>query len=285
MPDALFRFDVSPALGYGHMMRSSILANSLGRLGWNVAAAVNEDGVEYVRRLDTFARVLPVPDGCDEAKFLSDSVPQGCDLLVIDDYAWTADVERRVRGWAKRIAAVDDLPLRDHDADVLLCPSLGVEEAEFSRLVPRRCAVLVGASYVLISPALVSLRGRAAERRARPKRVERSLDFDGGRQNCPCSRRHSRLRVGRLAGRVDRPGHHRRRRRARNRRRPERASQYAPAAGAHAECRSGRRCGRRIGAGALLSRLAVNCAADGGQPGATGRGARRKWARSRSRQP
>ena len=180
MPEALFRFDVSPALGYGHMIRSSSLANALGRLGWNVAAAVNEDGVEYVRRLGTFARMLPLPGGCDEVTFLSDSVPQGCDLLVVDDYTWTAEVGRRVRGWAKCIAVVDDLPLRDHDADVLLCPSLGVEEVEFSGCIPRHCPVLIGASYVLMSPALVALRGRAAERRARPKPVERVLISMGG---------------------------------------------------------------------------------------------------------
>lgn len=182
MPEAVFRFDASPVLGYGHAMRCSTLAAELRRHDWRTVAVVNDEAVKSpLRWQDGFARVLALgvyPEG--KVGALRALLPKGCDLLVVDHYAWSAEAEGECRGWARRVLAFEDVVWRAHETDVLLCPSLGVGEHEFADLVPRGCVVLAGGPYVQMSSAIVALRDSAMRRRAVQGPVQRILVSMGG---------------------------------------------------------------------------------------------------------
>jgi UDP-2,4-diacetamido-2,4,6-trideoxy-beta-L-altropyranose hydrolase len=186
MPEAVFRFDASPQIGFGHAVRSATLAGQLRRFGWTTVAAVNDEAVDSeLRWQDAFAAVTIVPADRDGELTALQASRRGCDLLVVDNYAWDANLEHQCRGWAKRILAIDDTAERRHDANMLLCPSLGVDAGEFSGLVPDNCIVLAGAAYVQMSASVLDFRSCAAERRAMRGQVKRILIAMGGGKLSP----------------------------------------------------------------------------------------------------
>ena len=56
------------------------------------------------------------------AESLAAHWPDGCDLLVVDDYTLHAEDETPYRSWARRLFIIDDLADRRHDCDLLLDP-------------------------------------------------------------------------------------------------------------------------------------------------------------------
>jgi UDP-2,4-diacetamido-2,4,6-trideoxy-beta-L-altropyranose hydrolase len=77
-------------------------------------------------------------------------VPDGCDLLVIDHYGLDRAYEQALRGWANRTVALNDLPDRPHDVDVLLDQTPGRSSEHYAALVPPACRLLLGGDYALL---------------------------------------------------------------------------------------------------------------------------------------
>ncbi|MCC7410165.1 MAG: UDP-2,4-diacetamido-2,4,6-trideoxy-beta-L-altropyranose hydrolase [Gammaproteobacteria bacterium] len=195
---ALIRTDASLHIGSGHVMRCLCLARALAAHAVEVQFACRElpghmigairargfrvhrlESPRAARDGDSTAEPAPVDQAQDAAatRTLLEALG-GVDLLVVDHYALDLDWERALRALAGRIAAIDDLPERAHDADILLDQNLGAEERDggIRRLAPG-CARLLGPRYALLRPEFAAAR---AVLRRRDGHLRRLFVFLGG---------------------------------------------------------------------------------------------------------
>lgn len=163
---AVFRCDASRDIGSGHVYRCMSLADELQKNGWNIAFAAAPESASIVPALkEKFA--LHGPD-----------YKNACDLLVVDHYGLDATYERTARGWAKRIAVIDDLADRAHECDILIDTTYGRRNEDYKKLAPENCTLLCGADYAMLRPQFAALREESLKRRTKissPPRVLISL--------------------------------------------------------------------------------------------------------------
>jgi UDP-2,4-diacetamido-2,4,6-trideoxy-beta-L-altropyranose hydrolase len=158
-------------------MRCLALAGQLAKSGWNCAFAVSPQAAATVPHLGRSGHRLIVlgADDVADPSVLPKAVPDGCDVLVLDGYVFSALQEQHWRGWARRMAVIDDLADRPHDADLLLDQNLGSREADYRALVNPDCRILTGPRYALLRPEFRDVRARALERRRIVRRLQRVL--------------------------------------------------------------------------------------------------------------
>jgi UDP-2,4-diacetamido-2,4,6-trideoxy-beta-L-altropyranose hydrolase len=166
MPEAVFRFDASPEIGYGHAVRCSALARHLATLGWRTVVATGE--TVDAPWMKAFDRAVTA-NGDDEAVALHAAVGGEVDILVVDHYDWDASVERCCRGWARKIIVIDDLANRDHDCDVL-CDS-NLDPLYYGAHVGATTRLLFGPRYALLRSDFARARHRLDARRAKVERL------------------------------------------------------------------------------------------------------------------
>ena len=156
---AVFRCDASATIGGGHVMRCLALADELARYGWRSTFAVRGGTLETVPALASSGQTivdLEVAPSAEANWLAANGGP--CDLLVVDHYERGSDFEAACRGWADNILVLDDANERNHDCDILVCPSPTLDAADFSSRVPAGSTVLTG-------PAHAPLRAAFADRR------------------------------------------------------------------------------------------------------------------------
>lgn len=156
----LFVCAAGPSVGGGHVMRSLTLARALEARG---AACAFRATPEVGGVLDAFAP--------DMARAEAD---EGCDAVVFDSYALTADDHRAIaRG--RPSLALDDLADRPLAADLVLDSGPARKAEDYAGLVPAGAQLLLGPSYAPVRPAFAALRAEALARRARGGPVRRVL--------------------------------------------------------------------------------------------------------------
>jgi UDP-2,4-diacetamido-2,4,6-trideoxy-beta-L-altropyranose hydrolase len=169
----VFRVDASEVLGIGHVMRCANLAKVLRARGADVRFISrplrgNLTGVLRARGFDVdvigeTAPVVPRASGAGHAEALGTSAQDDAagthavladrktDWLVVDHYALDEAWERAVRADAARIMAIDDLPARRHDCDLLLDQNASALSREtFAARVPARSVLALGPRYALL---------------------------------------------------------------------------------------------------------------------------------------
>jgi len=92
------------------------------------------------------------------AESLAAHWPDGCDLLVVDDYTLHAEDETPYRSWGRRLFIIDDLADRRHDCDLLLDPTLGRAPTAYDGLTPRHSVIFHGPHYALLRPEFAAAR-------------------------------------------------------------------------------------------------------------------------------
>lgn len=168
---AYFRFEASPAIGAGHAMRSTVIADALAEKGWDCQIVTLKESYDFIKNLDRFKRVEP-----DD--FYNN--PPECDLLVFDHYDLDHVYESHFRTSAKKIMVIDDLADRQHDCDILLDQTYGRDAEDYKKLVPANCEILAGSDYVLLRKEFINLRPKALEKRKNTKEIKRILVSLGG---------------------------------------------------------------------------------------------------------
>lgn len=183
-PRVAFRADASNRIGTGHVMRCLALAESITRRGGEarfVSRAHEGNLIDLIKRRGHPVAVLPSTreahgDGsggtphedwletswgrdASETSAALDAAP-AVDWLIVDHYALDARWERRLHRAAPRLAVIDDLADRDHDADLLVDvnPAPGMA-TRYDGLVPDQCVQLLGPRYALLRSEFVAARG------------------------------------------------------------------------------------------------------------------------------
>ena len=173
IPLALFRADASPKIGSGHVMRCLALADALSDEGWDCAFACNPE-VDQVTNAITrsFHRTLFLSDlESNESQILKSHWGNGCDLLVVDHYNHGANFEASCRGWACKIAIIDDLANRMHDCDILFDQTLGRCPDSYAGLLPDNAICKTGSDYSILRPSFAAARPGALKRRSDTREV------------------------------------------------------------------------------------------------------------------
>jgi UDP-2,4-diacetamido-2,4,6-trideoxy-beta-L-altropyranose hydrolase len=173
-PVAVLRADASPTIGGGHVMRMLALAEPLRAAGWKVILATRPETSVAVPEVGALPQInvdsLTLEE---EPARLADALPDGCDLLIVDSYAWGYQQETACRSWAKRIASLDDFAAHPHNSDLIIDPTPGRSTSAYRDLAGEVTKVLAGAAWAPLRPKLRMARLAAAEARLgrQPKRL------------------------------------------------------------------------------------------------------------------
>jgi UDP-2,4-diacetamido-2,4,6-trideoxy-beta-L-altropyranose hydrolase len=174
----VFRCDASARIGGGHLRRCLTLAGALSARGWQVSFAVRGETLAATptELPEMQGWIMLDSSGENEAQQIATALGhQDVDLLVVDHYRLDQVFERGCRRFARRIAVIDDLADRRHDADLLLDQTFGRGEGDYLGLVSEGCTILCGSRYALLRPAFAELRERALARRRASGPVQRIL--------------------------------------------------------------------------------------------------------------
>ncbi|WP_374350818.1 UDP-2,4-diacetamido-2,4,6-trideoxy-beta-L-altropyranose hydrolase, partial [Chitinimonas sp.] len=166
--NVLIRADASLRIGTGHVMRCLTLANALRQCGMTVQFACRESLGHAIATIEKagfavigmaagaeLAEIDTVSDGqadWDELDGMVSDLAQ-FDWLVVDHYALDAGFERAARDRVKRVAVIDDLANRSHEADVLVDCNLTATSDLYADLLPAQSTLLLGPRYALVRPA------------------------------------------------------------------------------------------------------------------------------------
>lgn len=158
-------------------MRCSVLADALIAVGWGCAFAVNRETRKFLQNKDRGDSEILIldDDPAGEVKSMKERWPEGCDLLVVDHYGRDAKYENSCRPWARAILTVDDLADRPHVGDILLNQNFGFTAADYAKLTPSSCRLLVGSDCALLRPQFAAARPAALARRDTRHTIKRIL--------------------------------------------------------------------------------------------------------------
>ena len=204
MKNVAFRVDASMQIGTGHVMRCLTLADGLQAIGAKCYFVCREHAgnlIDQIRQRGFKVIVLPISTNAVVAgslefetsskseswlgaHWIADAEQTIIGLgsiivgwLIIDHYAIDSRWEKLLRPMCQKLMVIDDLADRLHDCDLLLDQNLGLNVGDYSKLVPKKCVVLVGPYYALLRPEYVSYR---KVNNIRKNIVKTALIFFGG---------------------------------------------------------------------------------------------------------
>lgn len=168
----LFYARANGPIGGGHIGRCLTLLQAFQRLGLQCTFAYLQGSEQIVPALsgaNCQKIVIPSELSWGDANHLRESCPFEPDLLVVDDYGLDFRFEGSCRGWAKTIAALDDIiansDRRRHDVDLLSDETIGRVASAYQGWVPGHCQILAGAQFALVDLDYARLRERSLARR------------------------------------------------------------------------------------------------------------------------
>jgi UDP-2,4-diacetamido-2,4,6-trideoxy-beta-L-altropyranose hydrolase len=146
----LFRADASSQIGMGHVARCLTLARVLRSRGATVSFACRAlPGFDPHLVEGQGFELMLLPAQADDLPVLLGSV---FNWLVVDHYQLDHTWEGRARSIARRVAVIDDLADRAHDADLLLDQNLTADAGAYQGLLAPGCSLLLGPRYALLGP-------------------------------------------------------------------------------------------------------------------------------------
>ena len=178
----LIRADASQRLGVGHIARCVTLADALRELGATVVFAMRALVGHQAARITGRGYHVIILIGDDEPAAVAEQAidwqtdiaaltsqlagQPTWDWLIVDHYGLDARWQGAARAFARRIAVIDDLANRAHDADLLVDHNLNADAVAYAALLPAQATRLLGPRYALISPRFaaepVAIRPRAS---------------------------------------------------------------------------------------------------------------------------
>lgn len=183
---ACFRCDADGEIGSGHVVRSVALADELSSDGWTCIFFTHSSTTRWAPALNTSRHDVVWIDQTDETEVevMASALPEGCDVLVVDHYAWGIDEERSCREWARRLVVIDDLANRRHYCDAIVDTALGRTADEYRTLTNDTCRYFLGPDYALLRSQFARVRYRSLKRRSAGLPAKRLfINFGGSDPN------------------------------------------------------------------------------------------------------
>jgi pseudaminic acid biosynthesis-associated protein pseG len=131
----IFRADAGPTTGFGHFMRSLALAGYLNDdfecvfTTYNAAEhKPSEYQLEEISRVCRYFHIEAATMQEFDDKFVE--TLNGDEIVVLDNYYFTAEYQQRIKERSYRLVCIDDIPNRRFVADVFITPS-PIERSKF----------------------------------------------------------------------------------------------------------------------------------------------------------
>ena len=201
----VIRVDASTRIGTGHVMRCLTLAKKLAEHGSKVIflAKQHQGNLNSIIKKQGFklfelsAPKESITRQTDEKYWLGCSYhddAQECllalngitvDLLIVDhyslDYQWQSLMKANVvKQQTFKIMVIDDLANREYKCDLLLDQTLGREQSDYIKLVPKDCLLLLGADFIMLRDEFSQHRQLATTKRAQTSSISNILITLGG---------------------------------------------------------------------------------------------------------
>lgn len=165
-------------MGGGHAVRCFALAQAFAAIGARCTFHAGADAAPWIEAVvgNEFG-IVGTPKEAGPRR----------DWLVVDGYGFDADWETAARVNADRLLAIDDLPVRVHNCDVLLDPTFGRQAGAYAGLVPPAARVFTGTDYAPLRESFARARATLAPR---TRQIRRALvapgysDFAGLAARC-----------------------------------------------------------------------------------------------------
>ncbi|WP_374537400.1 UDP-2,4-diacetamido-2,4,6-trideoxy-beta-L-altropyranose hydrolase [Chitinimonas taiwanensis] len=193
----LFRVDASLLIGTGHVMRCLTLADALSQRGASCTFALRQLPGSNLEQMGLGYRIWrlpasypgeapankpesPIPAKADLTALMRCANKEAFDWIVLDHYGLGTDWEASSGSLAPRLAVIDDLLFRAHDADILLDQNLLEMVPNAYPTVPdgRVPKQLLGPMYSLLRPQFAQYRQLAEP--SGKERLRIMLFFGGG---------------------------------------------------------------------------------------------------------
>ncbi len=160
----VFRCDVGPMVGVGHVMRCIALAEEFILRGHSVAFVADIESVPWVK--DQLVRrqipFIEAPTGLIDG-WVATVRRFGAEIVVIDSYLLGNDYYGRIRGPGTAVVAIVDGDLRGRPADLYVDPNFEADTED--PVLPPATMRLAGAQYVLIRDDILNARPKSPDQR------------------------------------------------------------------------------------------------------------------------
>ena len=175
------RANGSREIGSGHIRRTSLLAEEIGRQGAVPILLCNPQAVEvFAPLLGAFAHVHHVENEQKAADLLAQTYNDRILAILFDSYDLSAPQHKLYRACVPYLAALDDIAARAMDVDLLVDVNLGRIAEDYAGLVPATTEVHVGIDYQILRPDFTRLRARSLARREARPAIQRLFISMGG---------------------------------------------------------------------------------------------------------
>jgi len=146
---AAFRYDVSPAIGAGHMARCLALGAALERHGYMSVHVVGHEGIGLLPA-HLRADAIAIRPGEAGGEVLLRTLGRRADLCVVDHYGIDGKDESELARACHHLAVIDDLADRRHAADALIDSAPVQAPGRYATLIGPGTLELLGADYALL---------------------------------------------------------------------------------------------------------------------------------------
>jgi UDP-2,4-diacetamido-2,4,6-trideoxy-beta-L-altropyranose hydrolase len=172
-PLIVFLCAATATTGAGHLGRCLALAGVYRKAGWHIEFIVTGDAFAHLLAPDYSWQVAA---NGQTIEVLGTIAPNGCDILVIDDYSKDEPFETACAALARRIVILDDQSGHRHRCDVLIDAAI-TDAAVYRGLVGNATRILAGPKYALIGSGIVRHRRAAVAARSDRKVSNILLSF------------------------------------------------------------------------------------------------------------
>lgn len=176
----IFRADASREQGGGHVMRSLVVAGEFSKRGHDclfVAQEGSYDLVPYKGTNDNLNKIEIDSKKTNDASALKSLLPQDFqpDLVFVDSYLLQEDYQEKLASFCKKVAVLDDMPVRKHKANILIDPTFTRRPAEYKDVMPGNSSILTGVRYAPLREDFVRHRPKSLARRGKSKSQARAV--------------------------------------------------------------------------------------------------------------
>jgi UDP-2,4-diacetamido-2,4,6-trideoxy-beta-L-altropyranose hydrolase len=181
-PAAVLRFEADSKIGVGHAMRSNACAILLDQLGWRVFWAVSEATAAFLKESTPPGAIIDVTRGAaaGQAAAILKACGGSCELLVVDHYGATLDLETAMAHAGATVAVFDDLVEAQSDADLIVNPAPDIAAEAYRTIARPETRFLLGPQNAILRMQFAAARPRVSTRIARQSKIERVLVAFGG---------------------------------------------------------------------------------------------------------
>lgn len=185
----LIRADGGPEIGFGHLMRTSVLSNELHLRGHKVTY-LTETPTHVNKVCGDYARVIKIPDNNDNLNYLIDTIQlHDANVVILDCFEADIRYQQEVRGHTTTLAHFQHYNQHKIACDILINGSIYATEMDLDWIgsEPSWCQ---GLDYILLRKSFQKLAKKSSDWRPKPQQALITMGGSDVNNTTPMVMRH-----------------------------------------------------------------------------------------------